>query len=96
VSWTVIIRPRAEADLQEAKEWFEERRKGLGTSRVVAIRVAVAALRENPNRFPDYYRGFRRVLVRRFPYKVFYRIEGDRVIVFRVLHAKQDHTRHLE
>lgn len=96
MSWTVIIRPRAEADLQEAKEWFEERRKGLGTSRVVAIRVAVAALRENPNRFPDYYRGFRRVLVRRFPYKVFYRIEGDRVIVFRVLHAKQDHTRHLE
>jgi plasmid stabilization system protein ParE len=29
--------------------------------------------------------------VRRFPYKVFYLIEGNRIIVFRVLHHKQDH-----
>ena len=28
-------------------------------------------------------------------YKIFYRIEPDRVIVFRVLHAKQDHRNRL-
>jgi plasmid stabilization system protein ParE len=33
---------------------------------------------------------------RRFPYKPFYRIEGDAVIVFRILHAARDHTRQLE
>ena len=92
---SVIIRPGAEADLQAVKQWYEERRAGLGVEFVVAVRAAIRGLRENPERFPVYYRGFRRVLLRRFPYKIFYRKEGDRVIVFRVLRASQDHTRHL-
>lgn len=87
----VIIRPRAEADLQAAKQWYEERREGLGVELVLAARRALRVLRENPERHPLYYRDFRRVLLGRFPYKVLYRIEGERIIVFRVLHTKQDH-----
>ena len=45
-----------------------------------------------PERFPIYYNGFRRALMDRFPYKVFFRIDGDDVIVFRILHASRDHT----
>jgi plasmid stabilization system protein ParE len=52
-------------------------------------------LEEEPARERLYYRGFRRVLFRRFPCKIFYRIVGQRVIVFRVLHAKQDHERNV-
>ena len=91
MKWPVVIRPRAEADLLAAKQWYEGRREGLGVELVRAVRRAVLLLRDHPERYPIYYRGFRRVLLRRFPYKVFYRIEGDRVIVFRVLHTKQDH-----
>jgi plasmid stabilization system protein ParE len=32
-------------------------------------------------------------LTRRFPYKLFYRLEGKRIIVFRILHAHRDHAR---
>jgi plasmid stabilization system protein ParE len=95
LSWHVIIRPNAEADLQEARLWYEVRRPGLGDQSVDDIGYAIRLLAENPERRPIYYNGFRRLLVRRFPYKVFYRIEGDRVIVFRVLHVKRDHRRHL-
>jgi plasmid stabilization system protein ParE len=42
-----------------------------------------------------YYRNFRRVLLRRFPYKIFYQVIAQRVVVFRVLHAKRDHLRRL-
>jgi toxin ParE1/3/4 len=52
-------------------------------------------LGEGPEVTATYYLGFRRVLLRRFPYKVFYRVEDQRVIVFRVLHGKQDHPRWL-
>ena len=52
-------------------------------------------LEASPERFPIYYRGFRRVLTRRFPYKLFFRIEGDAVIVFRILHGAQNHKRQL-
>jgi len=52
---------------------------------------AVCLLQTDPERRPFYYRDFRRLITRRFPYKIFYRIEGERVIIFRILHAKRKH-----
>jgi len=94
VSWRVIIRPKAEADLREARLWYENQRTGLGDEFFQEISRAIDLLKENPER-PIYYREFRRSLTRRFPYKLFYRVEGSRVIVFRILHAKRDHRQQL-
>lgn len=93
--WRVTIRPRAEADLKKAREWYEKARPGLGDEFLAEVRKAVRSLERNPESPPVYYRDFRRVFTDRFPYKLFYRIDGDRVIVFRILHAKQDHLRKL-
>jgi toxin ParE1/3/4 len=95
VSWRVIIRPNAEADLRKAWSWYESQRPSLGDKLLIEIRAAIRLLEEDPERRPIYYRDFRRLLTHRFPYKLFYRIEGDRVIVFRVLHAKREHQRQL-
>jgi toxin ParE1/3/4 len=95
VKFRIVVRPNAEADLRAVKQWYEERREALGLEFITLVRAAIRGLRDNPERYPVYYRGFRRVLLRRFPYKIFYRIERDRVIIFRVLHASQDHTRYL-
>ena len=95
MKYRVIIRPRAEADLQDAKRHYEARRVGLGDELIVIVRQAIRYLEHYPERRPIYYREFRRFLLSRFPYRIFYRIEGDRVIVFRVLHVKQDHPRWL-
>lgn len=59
------------------------------------MRLAIRSLEDGPARRPCYYREFRRLLTRRFPYKVFYLVERNRVVVFRILHAKQDHPRRL-
>ena len=65
--WPVTVRPRAEADLENARNWYEERRQGLGREFVLAVHLAVERIRANPQRCPIYYRGFRRVLLARFP-----------------------------
>jgi len=93
LKWRVIIRPNAEADLRDAWQWYESQRAGLGNEFVAEISAAVRALETNPERRPFYYREFRRLLTHRFPYKVFYRIEPDKVVVFRILHAKREHQR---
>ena len=77
--------------MQEAQAWYESRRTCLGDELLDEIRRAVRLLESDPERRPLYYRDFRRLLTRRFPYKLFYRVEGDRVIVFRILHAKRKH-----
>ncbi len=95
MSRRVIIRPNAEADLQSAWSWYETQRAGLGDEFLAEIDFAVSQLEENPKRRPFYYRNFRRLLTRRFPYKIFYRIEDGRTIVFRVWHTSRDHRRQL-
>ncbi|MGA2751304.1 MAG: type II toxin-antitoxin system RelE/ParE family toxin [Verrucomicrobiota bacterium] len=95
MSWRVILRPKAETDLSEAARWYEAQRQNLGDRFLDEIGRVLDLLESSPERRPVYYRGFRPVLTRRFPYKLFYRIEGDKVIIVRVLHAKRDHRLHL-
>jgi len=95
VIWPALIRPQAQADLDHARLWYNTRRPGLGNEFVIEIREALAVARNNPQRYAVYYRDFRRILVKRFPYKIFYRFERERIIVFRVLHVRQDHTERL-
>ena len=95
MTWQVTTRPAAEADLPEARAWYEEQRPGLRDEFLASVADAFSRLEERPEQLPVYYRGFRRLLVHRFPYKVFFRIDGGMVIVFRVLHSASDHRRRL-
>ena len=92
----VTIRPRAESDLQEAKLYYDLQRPGFGDGFLASVGESIGYLEEHAERRAIYYRGFRRIITRRFPYKMFYRIENDRVVVFRILHVKQDHSRKLD
>ena len=96
MSWSVTIRAAADRDLLEIRNWYEKKRSGLGEDFLFAASEALLRLEESAQRFPVYYRDFRRVLTKRFPFKIFYRIEGDSVVVHRVLHSAQDHTKRLE
>ena len=92
----VTIRAAARADLRETRDWYEKRRQGLGNEFLLTVTDALLALEENPERYPIYYRDFRRILTDRFPFKIFYRIEGQSVIVYRVLHGARDYQRELD
>ncbi len=95
MNWTVTIRPKTKADLHRAHDWYEERCAGLGDEFLADHAEALLRLEADPERFPLYYRGFRRVLTHRFPYKIFFRIAGQTIIIFRILHGAQDHPREL-
>ena len=95
MKWHVIVRPRAEEDSITAWEWYEKQKRGLGDEFLDEIGRVVTKLETGAESTTEYYRGFRRMLTARFPYKLFYRIEGDRVVVFRILHARRDHRRWL-
>jgi len=96
VIWHVSTRPAADYDLQEARDWYEAQRPGLGDEFLLAVAEAFTRLEESPLSVPVYYGGFRRMLTATFPYKIFFRTKGEAVIVFRVLHAAREHTRQLK
>ena len=87
------LRPEAEADLAEAATWYESQRPGLGHAFLDQVAAVLAALAEEPRRYPKVHRGVRRALLSRFPFGVFYHIEPDRIVVLAVMHASR-HPRH--
>jgi plasmid stabilization system protein ParE len=91
MTWILLVRPEAERDLATARDWYDQKRAGLGDEFLDEIAAAMRTLAQAPERERLYYRNFRRIIVRRFPYKIFYQTVGVRIIVFRVLHAKQSH-----
>ncbi len=95
MKWAVTLRPKAKADLQQAHDWYEEKCSGLGGEFLADMAESFLRLEDDPERFPIYYRNFRRVLAHRFPYKIFFRLSGHDIIVARILHGAQHHPRKL-
>jgi plasmid stabilization system protein ParE len=92
MKWLLLVRPEAERDLVKTRDWYERQRAGLGEEWINEVAANLRDLGHNPELPRLYYLNFRRVIVRRFPYKLFYQVIGHRVIIFRVVHAKQDYS----
>ena len=86
--------PEAEADLQRAILWYEDRREGLGEEFLKAVLATIGAIERSPHRFPRYEgtrlpRDYRRALVKRFPYVVAFEIYPPEVLVVAISHGSQ-------
>ena len=78
--------------MAEAFDWYEERQAGLGHEFLGEVHLAVRAIAENPLHHQLLYKNVRRILTRRFPYKVFFLLETDTIEVIGVVHASR-HSR---
>ncbi len=73
---TLFVRTGAEADLAAARDWYERPRVDLGYEFLNEVARALNELAQSRERSRPYYRNFRRVLLRRFPYKIFDAFRG--------------------
>ena len=89
----VVWMPEANAELQQARAWYEDVRPELGERFAEAVEATVNAMAESPLRFPVVHRGRRRAGVRRFPYGIFFEVQEDRVVVIACFHSKRDPKR---
>lgn len=90
MSLPLILTPAAEADIANAKAWYNLQREGLGDEFVLCVEEALARIRRIPEGATEVYPGVRRVVMRRFPYGVFYRIDPDQIGVIAVYHSRRD------
>jgi toxin ParE1/3/4 len=92
MSYRLRIRLAAEADVAEAAQWYNERQLGLGEKFLREVDQAIVRILENPLAFPVILRrhDVRRVLTKRFPYRIFFSLKDDAVVVHAVLHGRRD------
>lgn len=84
---------RAVRDLASARDWYDSKRADLGDQFLDAVLLAIRAARDSPNRFPEVFPGVRAVGCRRFPYRTYYEVLPDLIVVRAVYHTARDPKR---
>lgn len=86
----LVIAPEAEQDIAEAYAWYEHRRSELGEEFLSSVDAYIQAICRMPKMQSVVHAEYRRGLVRRFPYAVFYEFARGTVTVYAVFHTSRD------
>jgi plasmid stabilization system protein ParE len=86
----VRLLPEARVEFNEATDWYEQQRAGLGTTFVARSREALGRIAAEPERHATVYLDVRKVLVPKYPYVILYRDDPDEVLVISVFHTSRD------
>lgn len=86
----VIFAPEVRRDIDQAYRWYEDRRRGLGEEFLDRVDASIQTVCRTPELYGKVYAEYRRVLVKRFPYSIFYGFSGDTITFYGVFHTSRD------
>lgn len=81
----------AESDLVDGFHFYEEQEPGVGSYFLETLYSDIQSLRLYAGIHRQVH-GFHRMLSKRFPYGVYYEVDGNDVRIYRVLDCRQDPT----
>jgi toxin ParE1/3/4 len=79
-----------EEDVVSSYAWYEEKSDGLGEDFLRMFYASTAAILRNPLLSPKVLGEFRRRLLQRFPFAIYFTVERDEIIVFGLFHCARD------
>ena len=86
----VRFTPKALTDIQRVTFWYEEQRKGLGSAFMLSSEAALATVQRNPEIYAKVEGDTRRVVMKHYPYGIFYSVEPEGIIVIAVFHSSRN------
>jgi plasmid stabilization system protein ParE len=90
MSLTVRFLPEARTEYDEAVDWYEAQRPGLGARFIAAVRTVLQSISSIPTLHQVVHADVRQAVVRRFPYVVLYREDGGELVIVAVFHTSRD------
>ena len=82
--------PEIEEDAIVGYAWYEKKAVGLGEEFLRVFYASAEEISRNPKSYPKVHKEFRRCLLRRFPYAIYFTIREKETIVFGLFHCARD------
>ena len=79
----------AREELREAKRYYNDLQKDLGEQLKAEAQAATNSILHNPLAWQVELGEIRRFLLNRFPYKILYMIDGEKIVVIAFMHQHQ-------
>ena len=89
-SYRLEATPGADLDVEATFDWYEGEEPGLGSYFLDELRVAYQRILNHPLGYQELRSGIRRALTRRFPYGVYFSVEGETIVIVAVLSTARD------
>lgn len=90
MSLSIVFRVEAQAEFDEAFDWYEQQQAGLGVDFLTCVVEVLDRIESLPEVYELVFEDVRRAIVRRFPYLVLYKVESSQIVVLAVFHSKRD------
>jgi plasmid stabilization system protein ParE len=86
----LILLPEAKVDLKEAFNWYEDKSLGLGFEFLRCAEAALMSIDRTPLLYPVVFDDYRRALLRRFPFAIFFELDNkNRRVIYSIFHCSQ-------
>jgi plasmid stabilization system protein ParE len=90
MSLRIVLRTEASLDVEQARDYFEQQRPGLGQAFLNRLREVLERIRSAPELYGLVWQNIRAARLRKFTYVVYYRFHRDYVEVLAVMHGSRD------
>ena len=90
MSLQLIVSREAQGDIAEAVAYFRGISSNLSVRFGIELETIYTFILEHPELYPVVYKNFRRALLHRFPYSVFYIVDSPVVLIVGVVHQARD------
>ena len=87
--YSIRFSNEARSEFEVAAHWYEEQRKGLGAQFVLTIEAKLDSIRKTPEMFPVIYKQYRRAIIKRFPFAIFFEIVESEIWIYAVYHTSR-------
>lgn len=85
----IFVHREAQIDVQEAFQFYQDKSEGLGFEFMRSLDASLQFIKRNPQSYQTIYKDVRRVLLRKFPYALFYLVEENRIVVIACFNQKR-------
>ncbi|GHC12549.1 type II toxin-antitoxin system RelE/ParE family toxin [Cerasicoccus arenae] len=82
-------------DLEDGRDFYDAQEANLGTYFLESVFAEIESLRIYAGIHSKRF-GFHRLLASKFPYAIYYKVEGQEVIIYRVLDCRSNPKKHRE
>jgi plasmid stabilization system protein ParE len=90
MSWRVLFKPLARAEIEEAYAWYDASAPAVAKDFLAEVGRVEQVLTFNPLLYPRVDAEIRRAVLSRFPYSLYYLVEADAVLVLSCFHHHRD------
>jgi plasmid stabilization system protein ParE len=90
MKYNIVFRKEALQDILDTVFWYEQQNVGLGDEFFISLENEKQIIERNPYLYEEKSDGIRKAAIKRFPYLIYFIIEGKDIVIFGVLHMKRN------